>query len=310
LRYVSQGGDRPTRQEVCDKLEAIVDGQFALGPENACLVPHLIERAKERISELVRNEAYTRAQDYENVLRTLLVIGAEQEVEAKRKTRRHQFAETLANARAALAEAETDFGAFIAEVTADMQQGRDALLRDQAAELEDFDAKTDDGMPKSFVKFSPQVLELREQQKMLIATKRFDEAAETRDILEEIERLEKEALKQKWAELRAVQREQIVQEHAATLYCYDEKAERNAFKWEQALRLDIEGKQKAVDNLVIRLEALDAILRVEAQNATRFRTLQQIKSKGRTSAALLHGRQKKTIATQTSQRFPLPVGQG
>jgi hypothetical protein len=43
---------------------------------------------------------------------------------------------------------------------------------------------------------------------MPVATKQFGEAADVRDIVEEIERYEIEALKQKWAELRAVQSEQ------------------------------------------------------------------------------------------------------
>jgi hypothetical protein len=307
VRRQSQRGDHPTRQEVCDALGAIVDGRSGLSADDARLVPYLIQRAKERIAQLVRDEAYTRAQDYENALRTLLVIGGEKQVETKRRTKRQRLAEALENARAALADAEANFDAFMAEVASDQDQGREPLLRDQADELDDFDAKTSDGMPQSFVKFSPALLELREQQRMLIATKRFGEAAEVRDIVEDAERREMDALKAKWGELRAVQRKQRADAHAANLHCYDEKAERNALKWEQTLRLDIEGKRRAVDNLALRLQALDAVLRVEPQNATSFIAVQWIRPKIRSSAALLHGGQKVTVATQTTQRLPFPA---
>jgi hypothetical protein len=54
---------------------------------------------------------------------------------------------------------------------------------------------------------------------------------------------------------------------------------------------------------MLRLQVLDAVLRMKAQNATKFGTVEEVRS----FSALL---QRKIITTQTSQRFHFPARRG
>jgi hypothetical protein len=281
LRRSSEPAVSPAELEAL--LDSLVDGT-PLDPDKGRLVPLLIVKAKERIHRFVREGQLGRAQDYEDLMRTLVVIGGEKTVEFKRTSRRAILAESLERARCDVRKAEENFDLYVAKFQEELEQQREELIAEQDDALAVFDMKTDEGMPETGLKYSQQLLVWREEINAMVAIRQFARAAELKAIADVQQEKEKKELTGKWLELRATLREQLLDAHAAARAAFDEKGERHRLTLKQTLKADIDAKKRAVENLQARLDALEAILRVEAANATMVRPPTKLKSRPLTHA--------------------------
>jgi hypothetical protein len=289
----------PTRPsdsaELADLLNQFIAGR-ELDHEQLMSAPNLISLCRSKIRDLVDKGEYDEAQIYENALRKLQLIDCENSTEARRTQKRDQIAAKIAKTEEQLSSEKQKYTESLADFDQTATAEKWQLRETHAAKLAAFDEVTDAGMPHAFRKLSQRLLVLREQEKALISSKRYDEAAETKEIADALEKEEEEHLSEKYLEERAVQRQQMCDQYRANLKCVKEKSARNRLTLQQRSEAEIANKELAIENLKTRLEMVEAIMRTEAEATVR--TQSQIKRRDKKPMP-----KRSSISVQTYQRY-------
>jgi hypothetical protein len=226
----------------------------------------------------------------------------------------------LTRAQEELAIAKSQHSTHLEEFDVNTIAQRQKMLEDQDQQLEMFDQETEEAMAgcadtpgdakrqgKSQIfllgRKSQQLRVLRAQELALLQTKRYEEAAQIKEIADAQEAKEDEALREQFALLRWTQKNQMLESFQQALDVFDEKAARNRLRLDQELFLDVEAKERAVQNLEGRLKTTEAILEEEAKKATTVRGKPRAASETKIrSVSAIKTPQVKTVSTQTEQR--------
>lgn len=298
---------RVVPNEVCEEyLQEMLRGKpFDRGDGE--ILPDLIQHTKNQINMLINEQQFVEAQKREDVLRNLLVVDIENKKENTRFSKRDQIARILSMEERKLVQMEENYANAIYNFDQNFEQNVKDTYEKDAKELEDFDKETDEGMPATCRKFSQRLLNIREKEKNLVASKRYAEAAAMKDEGKELEEQEEDILFQNWLISRDKQRSIIIEAQEANLRCIQEKAQRNRTKIVLENEENIEAKKKAIENIRRRLNELDSRIKLEAANATSRRTSRgmaaKLTSRCAASQKSLQQYHLCTAATQTKMKY-------
>jgi hypothetical protein len=93
-------------------------------------------------------------------------------------------------------------------------------------QCDDFDASFPEILPANFRKLSPQVLQLREQERHLVLSKRYEDAIPVRERADRLEHEELERQRTKFVTAFETQRQQLVDAQGGQRQCFDRNWER------------------------------------------------------------------------------------
>ncbi|EAY15905.1 hypothetical protein TVAG_165330 [Trichomonas vaginalis G3] len=128
------------------------------------------------------------------------------------------------------------------------------LERTQLTRLQDNDSRPIDELPSSYLKPSPALLDLRERERHLVLTKRYDEATALHkegNKMEKIEELEKKRI---FLQTQKRQRQQLLAAQDRDVAGFKERWMRSADKLNQTMDAEVAQQQKIVDNIRKKLE--------------------------------------------------------
>jgi hypothetical protein len=220
------------------------------------MIPALIRRAKSQIESLLKSGEYARAQLYENMssaLAELLVARQSQEQQgAKLKTLRSNVAE---------------FERQLAEQRRKLQSvlSRHKEVVERAVEEEDvrwlkeadkFDEVTNRELPPGDRKFSSRLLNLRAQERFLLASRRYQDASVAKEEADRLEKEEMERLREFFVMKRDAQKNVLRDIHDQKVNCIlakgqvkEQELTRSGEKEIQRLRQAIENTQRRIQKL-------------------------------------------------------------
>jgi ribosomal protein L25 (general stress protein Ctc) len=249
--------------ELMDKvLEKMLAGE-EISHNERWLVSDLVVYTKECIDELVAEEQYDLAQKWENVLRKLVILESEYAVENKRIRKAMDMQERLYGAEEILAEVEKDAKEQISHFLDVSAEDRAAMVKDHRRAVASFDEQTKEGMPPWYVKYSPEVINLREKQRSLVQTKRYDEAADMKELAEKVEEKERKEHETRYQTRRESLRKLMLRDHANMLACFDEKAENALMKLKHELEQTLVMRRKTVENTRKELDYMQSLIQTE-----------------------------------------------
>jgi hypothetical protein len=256
----SQADDREavTPPAVLDSVLADLVGGFSLDIAETQMIPLLVERAKQTITDLLAAGDYYKAQSYENVHQALVDILLVRKAQDEKRNRMMVVEDQLAGFRAGLEEATEKF-----HVAMEHHEDSVALLiEEEVAEFDKVVDKIDElergNLPPNFRKFSAELLNLREREKFLIHTRRYLDAAglkEEADAMEERELIE---LRRQFVEAQETKNSLQRAKHEQKLQCIKEKGDRESRELQTSMDRELDNRRRAIEILEQKLVALDA----------------------------------------------------
>lgn len=126
--------------------------------------------------------------------------------------------------------------------------------RKQIQKLEEFDANIPTALPANFCKLSSKLLDMREVERHLVLTKRYDEATSIKKQCDKMEREETEAQKQKFYKIVQAKRQKLIEEQAKAIEVFTAKWTVQSEVLNKQRNDELETQQKIIDNIMLKLK--------------------------------------------------------
>lgn len=237
-------------------LEDLIAG-FPYDIAETKMLHHLINRSKDVINELLEKGEYKQAQLYENVHQRLATLIIEREQEEKIASKKAFVQEQLEKFQELLQEAEDKYMIEQETHESKFRSTIEEAEQEWENEMNEFDAVTNGPLPPPFRKWSSELLNLREKERFLLRSRRYEEAAGIKDEADQMEAEELEILQDRFIRTRETQKITLTEQHETKMKCIEEKGERIRKRIRAENEKNIENLRKTVENLEKRLASID-----------------------------------------------------
>ncbi|OHT01137.1 hypothetical protein TRFO_01735 [Tritrichomonas foetus] len=210
-------------------IDELLEGR-SLDTVESSLISRLIPAMKNRKQGLIANGDYHGSQLLENLIQEANSKHYEATYQNVQSTKLNNLKLQLLQAKADLEAAENFWKESKEQQENDFNESLALLEEQQAQQLIDYDNSFPENLPANFRKLSCHVLQLREQEKHLVLSKRYEDAIPFRERADKLEAKELEQQRQKFIRAFNTQREQLLETHASQKRCFERNWER---KWER-----------------------------------------------------------------------------
>lgn len=216
-------------QEVDKIIDELMEGR-AFDSVESSIIPRLITALKDRKEMYLASGDYHTSQQLENLI---------QESNRRKYEATYQDVQNgkITNLRLQLLQAKADLEAaeqFWKEAKerqlSDYNDNLSLLEEQHQQQLDDYDNSFPEVLPANYRKLSSHVLQIREQEKHLVLSKRYEDAIPFRERADALEAEELEQQREKFIRAFNIQREQLIESHNSQRSCFDRNWER---KWER-----------------------------------------------------------------------------
>jgi hypothetical protein len=133
-----------------------------------------------------------------------------------------------------------------------------ALEQVHRKQIDDYDASFPEILPANFCKVSPRVLQLREQERQLILSKRFDDALPFREAADRLEHEELKAHRAKFLRTFRGQRQRLIEAQTAQKSCFNRKWDSTRVRIARARERELDALTKRVANFEAEVAGIEA----------------------------------------------------
>ena len=254
--FISEKNDIPIA--VIDSvLDDLIDG-IPFDVAETPMIPLLITRAKERIDKLLAEGELINAQKLENIHVRLVSLKEERNSEAIKDdkiTSLLKFIEDNNNKieELLLAKQESldNHDKSIQDMINAKQQEFDKINTE-------YDTETYGPLPATARKLSSQCLNVREQERFLIQSRRYEEAAAMRAEADELERQDLETCRNEFIRRREQAKKVEIGRQQHRLQCIIDNGNRTRLKIESEYNKQIEELKKSIENTESRIKRIDS----------------------------------------------------
>ncbi|KAK8894523.1 hypothetical protein M9Y10_022957 [Tritrichomonas musculus] len=220
-------------------------------------VKGLIPLIKERTTESVKKGDFKTAQKLEDILQEMNSRNLEAEYKFYRNDQLSRLQFQLMNAQEALENAKRDFKEHEKELNESYLENQNQLKQSHLEQLKEYDESFPEVLPVNFWKVSPQVLQLREQERQLVSTHRFEEAIPFHEKADQMENEELDVQRKKFLQAFHVQRQQLLNVQANQLECFEKNCQRKFDEMKIKKNKDLNARKQLVTNLERRIKKLE-----------------------------------------------------
>jgi hypothetical protein len=135
--------------------------------------------------------------------------------------------------------------------------GLRALEEQHRQQLSDFDNSFPEVLPANFRKLSPFVLQVREQERHLVLSKRYEDAIPYRQRADQLEQEELEAQRQKFMAAFQTQRQQLIEAHNSQMKCFEKNWGRKLERFEREKQHELVILRRTMTNFTKRIETIE-----------------------------------------------------
>lgn len=237
-------------------LEDLVSGQTTDIVESPVL-PDLIPFTKHKVNNMIENGELIEAQKYENATKQLLQLEIERSFIDGSTNRRLFYEEQLQTTLEQIEEKKIQMKHDLKDHDSKIEALKAKEHTDWIIFVEEYDKVTNGELPVLYKKLSPKLLDMREREKFLLNTRRFEEAGYKRLEANELERQELEELKRQFVESREIKKATLKDNYLSRVDCIEKKGKRVRFKIETQYKDEIAALQHTVDNLKNKINNID-----------------------------------------------------
>ena len=248
-----------------NELEKVLDSLIAGHPlehKKSTYAPFLIKLARRKIADFVAAQEFNKAQQYEDLVKRLFIIDSEFNTENARANKRITVEERFRNAEDELVALEQEFVTEMRSFRERAEKEKKDMEERHREEQHSFDHVTENGCPaERFKKFSQRLLNMREQEKFLVQTKRFDEAAEMKELSDALEEEERQEIARQYLQERAAGRCQLKMYQENEIKCLRDKLLMDEFELKRDYENVIAAQKRTVENLENRLKMMNDLMK-------------------------------------------------
>lgn len=215
-RSASSHASRPrtatySHAEIEATLDRLVQGT-SYDSVRTDMVPDLVSHARNVIDSLVQQRNLMLAQKYEDVMRQLLQMPTARAKLGHQVTLRREWREQLERTRIALNEEREKMNEHLGEHDRVVAEERKRKSAEWEMTVQKYDSETAGDLPPAYKKFSPKLLNIREQEKSLIKMRMFEAAGYIQMEADEVERQEMMELRRKFQHDRRLKKEKMTEQ--------------------------------------------------------------------------------------------------
>lgn len=264
-------------------LDKMVNGSSFI-PE-AKILPELIKYSKKKIDDLIKEGELFNAQKYEDVYEQMQASKQTWENCSSKAARIEELRKQLEITERSLDEAEKNMESGLTRYDNRMKAIREAQEQKFAKFIDDYDRETasrinnssneennqfldfspnktgkfkDSNLPTAFKKSSQNLLDLREKEKYLIMSRRFEEANCIRQEADSLEAFELQQCKLNYLQSRTDQKTKLIEEHNQQMNCFGRNGHRVRLRIKNDNETRINSLKKAKENFLMRINELDS----------------------------------------------------
>jgi hypothetical protein len=216
----------------------------------------ILPRLKERRDFTVSGGDYRTSQKLEDLIHEVNQRQLEHTYSDLKFTRFATLELQLRNAKQELENAEQFWKDHIEAFNAVKSEAETSLEEKHRQQLEDYDASFPDLLPPNFRKMSVHVLQLREQEKHLVLTHRYEEAIPFHDRSDKMETNELDQQRDRFEGSFDTQRQLLLETQEAQFYCLLKNFDRKWVQLERAKEAELSARAQLVANLERRIEKM------------------------------------------------------
>lgn len=218
----------------------------------------LIICLKERKRKAVISGNYSLSQTVENMIVRLNSMLLIRKFNAIKAAKLAELQDQLEQAEETLRSITNKWNKRIEEFNDQQSAATKRLEREHMTKLEEFDGRIADDLPPNFCKLSAALLDLREQERQLVLTKRYDEAISLKKEGDRREKEEAEVQKKKYQKLVEKRRQKLIEEQEHAIECFTLRWTRQSEKLIAERDNEIATQQKIIDNINLKIEETES----------------------------------------------------
>jgi hypothetical protein len=306
LRELDQSAELEAQGENPEDLEEAVSlalaGQFhEIHPE---MYDSLVEELRRLHADALARSDFTRAGQYDRARHQVLVLIPSNTYEEFATAALNNREEQLTAAKEKLDHSERNWRAQIDSA----KHNRDAEIQKMRSEFEEtlkiFNQKFDLPFPAEFRKYSPVYLQLRQQEKFLALTKRFQEAKDFGLRAAKLAKVEEAEFQKNYIADLNIKKADMTRKNDAKIACKESNYADQIFILERESRRDLEKQRLALKALEMHSDQADLLASLIPEDQPLDTQTQSMKSQASSRRSEI-----KTARSVPSRSARLPPGQ-
>lgn len=306
---------RSLKPEKKDDLELLVDELIdgrQIETVDETLIPQLVPTMKAKKEILIAKGDYRNSQLLENLIQEANSLNYESEYRSIQNSKLTNLQLQLMQAKADYEAADNYWKEQKASQEAEYEDTLQQLEEQQAQQLQDYDNSYPEILPANYRKLSPVVLQLREQEKHLVLTKRYEDAIPFRERADRLEEQELEQQRVKFEKAFMDKRAQLVEAQNNQHLCFERNWQRKWERYEKERNHEISVLKRTIANFEKKIAEVDLnpneqIPPSAPKSARRSATTSRATTKSvmRPSPSAVHPRIRNVAASRMTQRAPV-----
>lgn len=244
-------------EPVMPLVDELMDGRPSETVDDSQLA-EVIQGLRRKVDELKQVADYHGLQIAENLIQELNARKYEATYASEKITKMAQLQDQLNATHMKLSTMQEVWKEKLDAFNQKYLEQKEALIQDQQKEMDEFNNSFPMTLPANFRKLSPQVLQLREQEKHLFYSKRYEDAIFFRDRADKLELQEMEVQRVKFNRAFEAKRKLLIETQKSQFECFEKHWERMKFALQKDANDEIRPLQVAESKLIDRINTVDS----------------------------------------------------
>ena len=217
-------------------------------------IPLVIICLKERKRKAILKGEYQLSQTIEVLINRFVTVQLQKKEQEMKTAKLNDLNFQLEQAQDDMIRLTEKWNKQIEAFNQEQSEASAQFERKQIQKLEEFDANVPTTLPPNYCKLSSQLLDLREIERHLVLTKRYNEATAIKKQCDKMEKEETEAQKQKFMKIIQAKRQKLIEEQAKAVEVFTSKWTLQSDMLTQQRDDEIATQQKIIDNILLKFK--------------------------------------------------------
>jgi hypothetical protein len=218
----------------------------------------LIVFLKERKRSALLTGAYDTSQKCEDLIRYIAGISLQRQFTVIKTSELNGLSLQLHRAEAKLTATKNKWQLAVEEFNRAQSTSAKRLERAQLRKIREFDSAVPTSLPPEYCKLSPDLLNLREQERQLVLSKRYEEAKALKKESDRREKEEAAAQKRRFLELVNRRKQKILDVQRHEIECFTLRWKRREERLNHEMETEITTQEKVIQNIKLKIRDVES----------------------------------------------------
>lgn len=247
--------------QIRNRLEIKVDDLFrgvSFSTIEYETIPNLITIIKERKRHAVLDANYEASQKCENMIRYISSMSLQRKFNTIKNATVQDLRDQLRTAQSQLIQMERKWKQKVQDFNDQQSESTKRLERNHQMKLQEFDSQVPKELPPEYCKLSADLLNLREQERQLVFSKRYDEAIALRKEGDKREKQETQAQKQRFVRETQQRRQKLLQDQRNAIECFTMRWTKQSENLNKEMNKELNTQRKIIENIQLKINEAES----------------------------------------------------